>query len=49
MVIMVNLREKYRQAKREKAQLMRDYARQKMFFSSNPNQVNRLSKILIKK
>ena len=44
-----NLREKYRQAKREKAQLMRDYARQKMFFSSNPNQVNRLSKRLIKK
>ena len=43
-----NLREKYRQAKREKAQLMRDYARQKIFFSSNPNQVNRLSKRLIK-
>ena len=44
-----NLREKYRQAKREKAQLVRNYARQKMFFSSNPNQVNRLSKRLIKK
>ena len=44
-----NLREKYRQAKREKAQLMHDYARQKMFFSSNPNQVNCLSKRLIKK
>ena len=43
-----NLREKYRQVKMEKAQLMRDYARQKMFFSSNPNQVNRLSKRLIK-
>ena len=43
-----NFREKYRQAKREKAQMMRDYARQKIFFSSNPNQVNRLSKRLIK-
>ena len=39
-----NLREKYRQGKREKAQLMRDYARQKIFFSSNPDQVNRLRK-----
>ena len=43
-----SLREKYRQGKKEKAQLMRDYARQKIFFSSNPNQVNRLSKRLMK-
>ena len=42
-----NLREKYRQGKKEKAQLMRDYARQKIFFSSNPNQVNRLRKRLL--
>ena len=42
-----NLREKYRQAKREKAQLMRDYARQKMFFSSNPIQTERMTKRLI--
>ena len=43
-----NLREKYRQGKREKAQLMRDYARQKIFFSSNLNQDNRWRKKLIK-
>ena len=43
-----SLREKYRQGKKEKAQLMRDYARQKMFFSSNPKQDKCLSKKLIK-
>ena len=43
-----SLREKYRQGKKEKAQLMRDYARQNIFFSSNPNQVNRRSKRLIR-
>ena len=42
-----NLRENYRQAKREKAQLMRDYARQKIFFSSNPIQTERMKKRLI--
>ena len=44
-----SLREKYRQGKKEKAQLMRDYARQKIFFSSNPKQDKCLSKKLIKK
>ena len=42
-----NLREKYRQAKREKAQLMRDFGRQKIFFSSNPIQTERMKKRLI--
>ena len=44
-----SLREKYRQGKKEKAQLMRDYARQKKFFSSNLNQDNRLRKKINKK
>ena len=43
-----NLREKYRQGKKEKAQLMRDNARQKIFFSSNLKHDNRLRKKLIK-
>ena len=43
-----NLREKYRQGKKEKAQLMRDNARQKIFFSSNLTHDNRLRKKLIK-
>ena len=42
-----SLREKYRQAKRDKAQLMHNLGREKIFFSSSPIQTERIKKRLI--
>ena len=42
-----SLREKYRQAKRDKAQLMHNLGREKIFFSSSPIQTERMKKRLI--
>ena len=44
-----SLREKYRQAKRDKAQLMHNLGRENIFFSSSPIQTERLKKRLIAK
>ena len=43
------LREKYRQAKRDKAQLMHNLGRENIFFSSSPIQTERIKKRLIAK
>ena len=42
-----SLREKYRQAKRDKAQLMHNLRREKIYFSSSPIQTERMKKRLI--
>ena len=42
-----SLREKYRQAKRDKSQLMHNLGREKIFFSSSPIQTERMKKRLI--
>ena len=44
-----SLREKYRQAKRDKAQLMHNLGRENIFFSSSPIQTERIKKRLIAK
>ena len=44
-----SLREKYRQAKRDKAQLMHNLGRENIFFSSSPFQTERIKKRLIAK
>ena len=44
---LASLREKYRQAKRDKAQLMHNLGREKIFFSSSPFQTERMKKPLI--
>ena len=44
-----SLREKYRQAKRDKAQLMHNLGRENIFFSSSPIQTERMKKRLIAK
>ena len=44
-----SLREKYRQAKRDKAQLMHNLGRENIFFSSSPIQTERIKKRLLAK
>ena len=44
-----SLREKYRQAKRDKAQLMHNLGRENIFFSSSPIQTELMKKRLIAK